>query len=393
MTQWFKQYQRPLKCFALVSALSLSGLLVGCGSLPEPKVAPKSLVEFKQSVELSLTWRDFAAKGAGEQGYLLTPVIANNIVYAIDREGNLTAWQQADGKFLWEAELKQAISSGLAYANEQLLVGTQNGELLALSAAGGELLWRTRLSTVILATPQINPELKQVVVQTADGKVSALDLSTGRLQWSLDGEEGLLTLHGTAAPKVTPALTFTGFASGKLAAIDNRNGQLVWDVRVAIPSGRTDIERLVDIDGQPLLTSKGLLVVTSFQGRVMALDPKSGRAVWERKDSSFYPAVEGYGNLLYVDDASRIIALDSRSGGVLWNQDALEGRRLTAPVIWGDALAVADYEGYIHLFALTDGHPIARIQADTSGIEHPLTVASNQLFAVANNGRVIAIKR
>lgn len=392
MMQWLKSYQKPLKAFALIGSLSLSGLLVGCGSLPEPKVAPRALVDFEQSAELTLVWRDFAAKGAGEQGYLLTPVVADDRVYAIDRDGNLTAWQ-LDGEFLWEAALDQTISSGLAYSKGQLLVGTQNGELLALSAEEGALLWRTRLSTVTLVAPQINAALQQAVVQTADGKVVALELSTGRQLWSHDGEEGLLTLHGTAAPKVTPALTFTGFASGKLAAIENRNGQLVWDARVAIPSGRTDIERLVDVDGQPLLTSKGLLVVTSFQGRVMALDPNTGRALWERKDSSFYPAVEGYGNLLYVDDASRIIALDSRSGGVLWNQDALEGRRLTAPVIWGDALAVADYEGYLHLFALTDGHPIARIQADTSGVEHPLTVAGSQLFVVANNGRLIAVTR
>lgn len=371
----------------------LALLLTACGSLPEPQYPPKDLTSFDEKVELDIVWQDFAAKGPGEQGYLLPPVIAEGKIYGIDRDGNLTAWNADKGEFLWEANLDSGASSGLSYNQGQLYLGTQNGEVIALSASGGQVLWRTRLSTQVLTPPQVNTAAHQVVVQTADGKVSALDERTGRTLWNYESSEPLLTLHGTATPLVVPSATFAGFANGRVVALDNRNGQLAWDVRVAVPSGRTDIERLVDVDGQPLLTSKGMLVVTSYQGRLIALDPSSGRGIWERKDSSFYPAVEGFGNILYVDEASNIVALDARSGGVLWNQDALSGRRLTAPVIWGDTLAVGDYEGYVHLISLADGHVVGRIQADASGIEQPLIITENTLYAVAVNGRLMAIRR
>lgn len=371
--------------------LVLVSLLTACGSLPEAQYPPKDLKSFDEQVELDIVWQDFAAKGPGELGYLLPPVVAGQQIYAIDRAGNLTAWQADKGTFLWEANLETGASSGLSYNQGQLYVGTQNGEVMALSASGGQVLWRTRLSTQIMTPPQINTASRQLVVQTADGRVSALDERTGRILWSYESAEPLLTLHGTATPLVVPSATFAGFANGRVVALDNRNGQLAWDVRVAVPSGRTDIERLVDVDGQPLLTSKGVLVVTSYQGRLIALDPSSGRGIWERKDSSFYPAVEGFGNILYVDEASNIVALDARSGGVLWNQDALSGRRLTAPVIWGDTLAVGDYEGYVHLISLADGHVVGRIEADASGIEQPLIATDNILYAVAVNGRLVAI--
>ncbi|MDX1397939.1 MAG: outer membrane protein assembly factor BamB [Oceanospirillum sp.] len=371
--------------------LVLVSLLTACGSLPEAQYPPKDLKSFDEQVELDIVWQDFAAKGPGELGYLLPPVVAGQQIYAIDRAGNLTAWQADKGTFLWEANLETGASSGLSYNQGQLYVGTQNGEVMALSASGGQVLWRTRLSTQIMTPPQINTASRQLVVQTADGRVSALDERTGRILWNYESAEPLLTLHGTATPLVVPSATFAGFANGRVVALDNRNGQLAWDVRVAVPSGRTDIERLVDVDGQPLLTSKGVLVVTSYQGRLIALDPSSGRGIWERKDSSFYPAVEGFGNILYVDEASNIVALDARSGGVLWNQDALSGRRLTAPVIWGDTLAVGDYEGYVHLISLADGHVVGRIEADASGIEQPLIATDNILYAVAVNGRLVAI--
>ncbi len=371
----------------------LALLLTACGSLPEPQYPPKDLTDFDEQVELDIVWQDFAGKGPGELGYMLPPVVSGGNIYAIDRGGNLKSWQASTGALLWTADLDAGASSGLSYNRGQLYFGTQNGEVIALSASGGEVLWRTRLSTQIMTPPQVNDASRQLVVQTAAGKVSALDELTGRILWNYESSEPLLTLHGTATPLVVPSATFAGFANGRVVALDNRNGQLAWDVRAAVPSGRTDIERLVDVDGQPLLTSKGMLVVTSYQGRLIALDPSSGRGIWERKDSSFYPAVEGFGNILYVDEGSNIVALDARTGGVLWNQDALGGRRLTAPVVWGDTLTVGDYEGFIHLISLTDGHVVGRIAADASGIEQPLIATEKTLYAVAVNGRLMAIER
>lgn len=367
--------------------------LVGCGGLPEPKYPPKPLQKIEQQVELDIKWQDFAAKGAGELGYKLTPVIAESNLYAIDREGNLSAWQKENGDELWQASLDENISSPLAYHDNKLFVGTQNGELIAMSAQGGERLWRTRLSTQVLSVPQVNAQFKQLIVQTADGRVYALDQDTGRIKWNFSSPEPLLTLHGTSTPRVIPGATFAGFANGRIVALDNRNGQMLWDTRVAVPSGRTDIEQLVDVDAQPFITSLGMLVSTSYQGRVMAMDPRSGRALWERKDSSFYPVVEAKDKLLYVDEGSRLIAVDHRSGSVLWNQDALEGRRLTAPVVWLGMIAVADYEGYVHLISADDGQLIGRIQADTSGVEQPLLVSAGTLYATAVSGRVVAIQQ
>jgi len=374
-------------------ALLLTGFLAGCGSLPEPEYTPRDLTDIDEQVEMDIEWTDYASMGTDEQGYKLPLVAHESRLFGVGYEGNLMAWNKDDGDILWEAELEEGISSGLAYHNEQLFMGTQNGEMISVSAQGGERLWRTRLSSEVLAAPQVNAVRNQLIAQTGDGRVYALELDTGRVIWSYVSTEPLLTLHGTASPKVIPGVTFAGFANGHMTALDNRNGNKLWDVRVAASEGRTDIERLIDVDGQPLITRDGMLVSTSFQGRVVAMDPRSGRAIWERKDSSFYPAVEGGSNLHYVDEGSRVIAVDARSGSILWNQDALEGRRLTAPLMWQDTVAVADFEGYVHLIDSETGEITGRIQADTSGVEQPLLISDDQLYVVAVSGRVIAISR
>lgn len=375
------------------SVLLLTGVLAGCGSLPEPEYPPRELTDINEEIELDTEWTDYASMGGEEMGYSLPLVAHGDQLFGIGLEGNLLAWNKDDGDILWEAELDEAISSGLAVHQDQLFMGTRNGELISVSAQGGERLWRTRLSSQVLAVPQINESKNQLLVQTGDGQVYALELKTGRIMWNYASEEPLLTLHGTASPRVIPGVTFAGFANGRMVALDNRNGNKLWDVRVAAPEGRTDIERLIDVDGQPLITRDGMLVSTSFQGRVVAMDPRSGRAIWERKDSSYYPAVEAGSVILYVDEGSRVIAVDARSGSILWNQDALEGRTLTAPVIWQGNVAVADYEGYVHLISVETGEIIGRIQPDTSGVEQPLLVSDDRLYVVAVNGRVIAISR
>ncbi|WP_227367754.1 outer membrane protein assembly factor BamB [Halomonas sp. M20] len=377
-----------MKLTHLLVPTVLVTLLAGCAGKVEPKYPPKDLESFDTRVELNSLWDQGIGDGLGIAGYPITPALEDGRVFAADQSGLVRAIDAASGETLWQKELNTPISSGLTAVADRVYLGTRNGEVLALDQADGTELWRSRVSSEVLAPPQANRRL--LVIQSVDGAVTALDRETGAEHWVYTANQPALTLRGTGTPRVIEQVTFAGFANGRLVTLDNRSGQPLWDLRVAVPQGRSEVGRLVDLDGQPLLTRDGRLYVTSYNGRLLALEATSGEILWSREESSYLTPLLVGDTLITVNDASHVLALDALSGRLLWESDALEGRWLTSPALVGGDIALGDYEGYVHLLALDSGRFVGRRDIGGDGISLPLLTGDGRLFALTNDGELSA---
>lgn len=371
---------------ALLCATSLLAL-AGCSGNVQTGTQPRELTSIDQSVNVQGLW----SQGIGSltrARYPITPAISGDTLYASDAEGNIRAINRETGKVKWEKRLETPISSGLTADGGQLYAGTRNGEVIVFSEDNGDIVWRSRVSSEVIAPPQLNSG--QVVVQSVDGTLTALDRFTGDQQWLYASSQPALTLRGTGAPRTIDPVSFAGFANGRLAAFDNRSGQQLWDLRVAVPQGRTEVEQLVDLDGQPVLTQDGRLFVTSYNGRVMALDARNGQPIWEREQSSYHTPVLVGDYLFTVTADSHIMALDANNGRVIWNQDALEGRSLSAPIFVDNKLVVGDYQGYLHVIDARSGEQEGRTHPGGDGISITPLTDGEHVYVLTNDGELIA---
>ncbi|WP_280568331.1 outer membrane protein assembly factor BamB [Chromohalobacter sp. 296-RDG] len=372
----------------LPAALTLSTLLVGCAGDVEPQYPPKELQDFSASVTLDERWSTSVGDGLGRARYPLMPLLADGTLYAADASGLLRALDADNGDTQWEVRFDTPLSSGMSRDSARLYAGTRNGSVVAIDREDGSEAWRSKVSSEVLAAPQVNSKL--VVVQSVDGTVTALDRTSGQEEWTYSSNRPSLTLRGTGTPRVIEPVSFVGFSNGRLVTLDNRSGQPLWDMRVAVPQGRTEVEQLVDLNGQPVLSQDGRLFVTSYNGRVMALEATSGEVLWSRDESSYLTPLRVGNYLFTVNEASHVLALDVDSGNVLWESDALEGRDLTAPTFVDGKLALGDYQGYVHLLNASDGELVGRTELGGDGISLPLLANDQRVYTLTNDGELAA---
>ncbi|HCR98905.1 MULTISPECIES: outer membrane protein assembly factor BamB [Halomonas] len=361
-------------------------LLAGCANKGEPAYTPKELRSFDETSNLTTQWRQNIGSGLGRARYPIAPSREGSTIFAADAQGLVMALNANTGNREWRVELDTPISSALTAIAGQVYLGTRNGEVIALDQRDGSVSWRSRVSSEVLAAPQANQQL--LVVQSVDGQITALDRTNGQERWVYTSSQPALTLRGTGTPMVIDPVTFVGLANGRLATLDNRSGQPLWDMQIATPSGRSEVERLVDIAGQPLITPDGRLFVTSYNGRVVALEATRGSVLWESNLSSRHSPLM-VGNYLYVvTDDSHLVALDAENGQEIWRNNELEDRWLTAPAFADGRIVVGDFEGYVHLVDAREGNIVGRTRVHKSGISvSPITDGST-IHVQADNGRL-----
>lgn len=268
-----------------------------------------------------------------------------------------------------------------------VLVGTGKAEVISMSAETGEIIWRTRVTSEVLAAPQISGNI--IIVRTIDGKIVGLGSEDGKRLWIYDRSVPSLTLRGTSAPVIAQGLVISGFDEGRLVAIELQTGKLVWETRIALGTGRSELERMVDIDSEPVIVDN-MIYVATFQGRIASLALESGRILWTR-DIPSYAGICADKYAVYVtDDNSEIWALDRITGASIWKQDKLAARQITAPENYGNMIAVGDLEGYVHWLAKSSGEIVARKQvSDNKIIASPIS-HENFLYSFASDGALSA---
>ena len=382
-----------MKHSSLVVTLLTSVLMSGCswfgGDDDDAAIMPAELVKFKQEVSIERQWS--ASVGSGNQDYRnsLRPTADGKNIFVADHEGTVSALNISNGKKVWQTELEVSVSGGVGYGAGKVMVGTIEGLVYALDAETGSVLWTGQVSSEVISSPKSNGEI--VAVQTVDDRLFALDAATGEEIWQHDGDAPILSVRGTSESVVTGNMVLTGFDTGKLVAFNPDNGSLIWESRLAVPKGRTELERMVDIDGEPLLVGDVIYAVT-YQGRLGALSRGTGRSLWFQDSSSHHAPAYGQEQVYVTEDEDAVRAFKAGSGQPVWSNDRLFLRQLTGPATLAGTIAVADAEGYLHLLDPVDGHFVGRIKVDGSGVSAPMLTLGESLIVQANNGSITAYR-
>ena len=370
----------------------------------EDKDKPAELVDFEAEAQFDRLWRTKVGRGLGRKYVRLTPAVLADRLYVADAYGHVAALDRFSGKKIWSATIGEPddgpfyefwdrrdpsfVTGGVSAGHGRILLGTVRGEVIALDAGDGAELWRTDISSEVLSRPVAGS--KVVVVQTADGRLVALEAADGTQRWVFDSQIPLLTLRGTATPLLEGGLVFAGFSDGNVIAVNEANGAPIWKQRIMLPQGRTELDRMVDVDSTPLLGANNLLYAASFQGRLKALRPRDGNMVWEIEASTYLDLAEGYGHVYWVAADDIVAATSQTSGVAVWEQEGLRNRRLTSPLAFGNHLLVGDDDGYLHALAQSDGRFLARRKLSDS-LRSPLLHVDGVIYALANDGNVEAL--
>lgn len=374
-----------LRLLALASLLALTA----CGTLggrdekgpeaPDPSA-------FTADVGFAKAWSYDAGELPGEGGFALVPAVAADRVYVASAEGTVTALGAESGQPLWQVELEQALSGGPAVSGGVVAIGGRNGTLFALSAEDGRTLWSTKLTSEILAPPRVGDEV--VVARTVDGRIFGLDLRTGERRWLFERTLPVLTLRGLSAPLLVPGrLVAVGLDTGKLVGLAPSDGKLLWEATIAVPQGRSDLERMVDIDADPLL-HRGDIYVASYQGRLAAVDPASGRIRWERELSAHAGLAADASRIYVSDDKQRLAAFDRFTGAAVWRNDEVQGLRLTGPARVADFVIAGDEQGYLNWFSIQEGELLRRQEIGGAFVAAPV-VEGDSIYLLTEDGLTV----
>ena len=351
--------------------------------------APAELMDIASEITINRNWRIDVGNGQGDNFKKLTPVVDGGFVFAASDDGEILAVNSTNGDLMWQTEVEATITGGVGAGDGIVMIGTEEAELVILNQADGEEVWRARVSSEILSQPKTNGDI--VVAQTVDGKLVALDREDGFQRWTYETTLPALTLRGTSSPVLTSEGTvIAGFSNGILVSVAAEDGVWNWEERVAVPDGQYDIERVIDVDGE-LLVDGSRILASSYQGNLMAFDTASGQIVWGMEASSYHGMDQGFGNIYYNDDRSHLIALRDNSSDVVWQNEELQYRDLTAPKTISNYVAVADYEGYLHLISQIDGRIIGRTRIDNDGIRSNLLADNGKLIVYGNSGSLVSL--
>jgi outer membrane protein assembly factor BamB len=368
-------------------------LLAGCGGISDRVTSfmggednaepPSPLVEIDTRVKVTRLWGNDMGKGSGDRYLKLAPVYAQETIYVAEYDGEIKAVNTTNGKIIWSQDADARITGGPGAGDSLVMVGTGEAEILTFSAETGESLWRGKVSSEVLSAPQVSNNI--VVVRTIDGKIYGLDAADGNSLWVYDRTVPALTLRGTSSPIIAGDLVISGFDGGRLTAIELYTGKPVWEARIALGSGRSELERMIDIDAEPVVVDDVIYVAT-YQGRIAAVTLDGGRILWTRDISSHAGLCADESAVYITDDNSHIWALDRFTGNSLWKQEKLQARAITAPATIGDMVVVADLEGYLHWLERESGEFVARVQASKNKIIAPPISVGGILYSYASDG-------
>lgn len=377
--------------------ICLSALLGGCGSFADPRQwfsasdpsrEPADLIDVVNQLHPGEIWS--LDIGAGTSQYAkLKPAIVSGVLYVADAEGLVQAVDAATGKRIWKVETGLPAAAGPGVGDDLLLIGTSEAQVVALDRSNGAELWRSDVSGEVLAVPAVAYGV--VVAHTVDGNLFGLDALTGEQKWRYDRQVPVLTLRGISSPVIDGSTVYCGFSGGKIVALSLDTGIPEWEKLISIPSGRSDLERMADIDGDPVIYN-GALFAGSYQGQVAALGQGSGRIFWKYKVSSYNDLVVNWQQLVVSDEFGHVWAFDPDTGAAKWRQQQLSNRKLTGPVIVADTVVVGDLEGYLHWLSADDGAVIARTRVGGKALIATPLVENDTLYVLDTGGDLTAVR-
>ncbi|HUO43411.1 MAG TPA: outer membrane protein assembly factor BamB [Burkholderiales bacterium] len=349
-----------------------------------PVIKPAELVKFTATAQARVLWKE----DAGDAGaYVFSPLVSGGAIYVASAQGRITRYDEASGKSTLHIDADAKLSGGVGGNSSTVLVGTPQGAVLAFDREG-KPLWKAQLSSEVLSAPQLGGGM--VVVRGGDSRIFGLDAATGETRWIYQRQIPTLTMRTDAGVVIYHGGVFAGLPGGRLVALALDSGVLGWDALVAVPKGTTELERVTDIAGPPVIDGQQICAA-AFQGRVACFEMARGTPLWGREISSI-AGLTIEGDDLYVsDEKSAVVALDKDSGEVRWKQEKLFGRQITAPAASGRFIVVGDYQGYVHFMSRKDGEFAVRVATDGSPIVAQPVTLDEGVLVVTQKGGVFVI--
>jgi outer membrane protein assembly factor BamB len=376
-----------LRVLAL-AGFGLLTLLSACESDKDVQ-PPASLVDFRQKMDVKRVWDLKIGEKDRRLRLGLAPTVVDGTLYAAGQTGDVFAVNAKTGHIIWHARSKLPLSGGPGVGAGLVVVGTMDGQLLALDMAKGNKVWLVRTSAEVLSAPTVSANV--VLVRTVDGRIRALAHDDGHDLWASDESVPRLSLRGTGRPVVTGDAVVCGFDDGKVVAYNLAGGETLWQTTVSSARGKTELERMVDIDGELAVSGHDVFAV-GFQGRLAMLALDTGQ-IWWARDLSSYRGLTVDGETLYVTTADSVVgAYRRRDGAPIWTQDKLARRGLTAPAIDGDTLVVVDYQGYVHWIDRATGELFGRIHTHKDRVTNTPVVADGMVFVQTDGDRLYALR-
>lgn len=370
----------PVACAMTVLALA------ACSSTKDERRVPVPLTEFKPVLDVQQVWKASVGK-AGR--YLFSPVAVGDTVYAAGANGSVARIDAQTGKEVWSVKLKDDLSAGVGSDGNLTAVGGLKGDVYVLDS-NGKLSWQAKAPGEIISPPLVGNGL--VVVRTIDGQVVAFNAQTGEQKWAYRNRAVPLNL------RVSAGMTFAGdqavlagFPGGAFSAINLQSGDAFWETPVSYPKGVTEVERINDVSGPPTLIGATTCAVT-FQGQLGCFDANSGRPMWEKPFSSTSGIAQDDTTVVGGDDWSVVKAYNVATGAQTWSTDKLKNRDVSVPAMLGHAVAVGDYQGYVHFLSLDDGSFVSRVKTDGSPITAAPVLAGNTLVVQTKDGDLYGLR-
>jgi outer membrane protein assembly factor BamB len=348
------------------------------------KAKPAELAEFKPAASLTEAWK---AETGDIGGYLFSPQAEGDAVAAAGGSwvANIAA---PTGKLAWRIDTGIKLSAGAGMGQGLVLAGGSEGELLALDLTNGQMKWKATLSSEVTGQPLALADT--VIARTGDGSVHGLALADGSRRWLYTRNLPSLSLRGSGGMVARDGVLYAGFPGGKLVALNPASGAQLWEATVALPHGASELERVADVMGNPVVDERQVCAV-AYQGRVACFDRRNGSLLWSRDTSSNSGLAMDAMNLYVTDDKDAVTAYDKSSGRAGWRQDKLAHRLVTAPLALGAWVVVADGEGYVHVLSAEDGSFVARAQVDSGVRTAPVDIGPG--FVVeTSKGSVVAFR-
>ncbi len=377
------------KAWRLPGLISATLLLASCGIFgdEDEDLEPKELVKIQQTVKIKRLW---SAKLGGESEFLrvaLRPVGDGNRIYAASHDGLVSAFDPQSGKRIWRTKLDTVLSAGPGVGEGRIVVVAKDGFAITLDAGTGAVQWRVDVDGESLARPIISGEY--VVLQTIDNRMRALSIYDGRQVWVLEQSTPTLTMRGSANPVLVGTTVIGGFDNGRLVATNLLSGDVVWESMLSPPKGRSDLDRLSDVDGSIAVVGQDVYA-SGYQGRLAAVASESGQVLWNREISSYEGVSADWNSVYTVQEDGEVIALSRRDGTETWRNSDLLRREPTLPVAFNTTVAVGDLEGYVHFFSNLNGTAVARIKQGGAAISSAPVVVANRLYVQSDAGTIAA---
>jgi outer membrane protein assembly factor BamB len=364
--------------------------LAACGLFGDEKdleFEPAKLIKFKPTIEIKRLW---TANLGGDAEFLrlgLQPAGDGSRIYAASQDGSVTAFDPVSGKRLWRTELEVDLSAGPGVGDGLVVVTSTDGLIILLDAADGSERWRVNIHGESLARPLIANGA--IIVQTVDNRLRALQAFDGSERWGVKETMPALTMRGSTAPIMSGNNVVAGFDNGYVIAVDMESGDITWRSFLAPPSGRSDLERLSDIDGAMAIVGQDIYAA-GYQGRIASIAAESGQVLWSTEISSHVGVSADWTSLYTTQETGVLIAMARRNGAESWRQESLFRREPTLPVPFHTTVAVGDLDGYVHFFSSLDGAPVARVRLGSKAITSNPLVVADRLYVQSDAGSIAA---